>query len=572
LPADAAPTHTTTLAVGQRLDRYELLRPIAEGGMASVWAARQHGKHKFEKLVAVKTILPELARQSHFRSMLLDEARIASRVDHPNVVRILDLGDEKDLLYLVMEWVDGDSLWSLRQRLKEEGRTMPAGIALRVLADLCGGLHAVHELRDESGAKLSVVHRDVSPENILIDLHGNAKLIDFGVAKARNRLAEETVTGVLKGKLHYMSPEQAMFRPVDRRADIWAVGAILYRLFAGVPPFRGETREETLRRLRSGQKPPPLPPTVPHVVAAVAERALMHDPAERFATAAELKAALEAALVAIHARTTVDDVADFVAKNMSDVIEARRLAMSLALRSSSGRSRIRTEEPASIPDRQAETIPDIEQEEDEDDDDDNVPTPVLDWPVLPLKADNPLFPVMSAAGAPELTFETPSVRRSSHRSWRAFLVVGIVASGVLAALLGRRTQPVSNWTPLVGRPLVQEHPLPKPATAAPGEANAPPVSTPPPSVAPLRLVIGSPASSVEPKRAAAATSANPAPPRARPPAPRPRRIVKASPPPSVATTSAQAVTSQPSPTAAEPARPAIKPPASASPTAVDDGF
>src|SRR5205807_3388240 len=139
----------------------------------------------FEKIVAVKTILPALARQPRFRSMFLDEARIASRIDHPNVARILDVGEEKDLLYLVMEWVDGDSLCSLRQRMAEAGRPVPAGIVLRVLADVCGGLHAVHELREPSGARLSVVHRDVSPDNILVDVHGTAKLIDFGVAKAQ---------------------------------------------------------------------------------------------------------------------------------------------------------------------------------------------------------------------------------------------------------------------------------------------------------------------------------------------------------------------------------------------------
>jgi serine/threonine-protein kinase len=567
LTSDAAPTDTTTLAVGQKLDRYELLRPIAEGGMASVWAARQLGKHRFEKLVAIKTILPELARQAHFRSMLLDEARIASRVDHPNVVRILDLGEEKDLLYLVMEWVDGDSLWSLRQRLKDEGRTMPAGIALRILADLCSGLHAVHELRDESGAKLSVVHRDVSPENILIDLHGNAKLIDFGVVKARNRFAEETVVGVLKGKLHYMSPEQAMFRPVDRRTDIWAVGAILYRLFAGAPPFRGENREATLRQLRSGQKPAPLPPTVPLVVAAVAERALMHDPGDRFATAAELKAALEAALVAIHARTTVDDVAAFISKTMSDVIEARRLAMALALRGNSARARLRTPEPqpVPVPDRQAETIPDIEQDEEEDDDDDNVPTPVLDWPVLPLKPDNPLFQVMSAAGAPDLTFETPSVRRASHRSWRAFLVVGIVAFGVVVAALGRRdhTQSLGSWAPLVGPHAAQDRPLDATTTQAP---------TAPPSVAPLRLVIGPGPSTAEPKRATSAPPSTAPSPRVRPSPSRPRPAARAPRPPPAPLPPAPVVAPQPSARPApEPPRPASKAPAPA-PGAVDDGF
>jgi serine/threonine-protein kinase len=510
-----APTHTATLAAGKRLERYELLCPVAEGGMASIWAARQHGKYGFEKLVAVKTILPELARQPHFRSMFLDEARIASRVDHPNVARILDVGEEDDVLYLVMEWVDGDSLWSLRQRLSEEGRTLPAGILLRILADVCGGLHAVHEIRDASGTRLSVVHRDVSPDNILVDLHGSAKLIDFGVAKARNRYVEETVTGVLKGKLHYMAPEQALFRPVDRRTDIWAVGAILYRFFAGVPPYRGETREETLLLLGSGAKPAPLPPTVPLAVATVTERALMYNPDERYATAAELKAALEAALVAIHARTTTEDVAEFVSTRMADVIEARRAATSHAARTAPGRP------------------------PDPDDQDDNVPTPVLDWPKLPLEPDDPLAPIMSAAGAPDLAFASPLARRSPRRGRRAFLVVAIVAFGILGAALGRRER---TATTAFSAPVVVAPPVPTVARAPPPSSVVPP----------LRMIVGTVASAAEPTKAVTATSPRPAP-RARPAPTRPRRVAR--PPRATPVASTPAVA-----------------PAPAAHSAVDDGF
>jgi serine/threonine-protein kinase len=488
--------------------------------MASIWAARQHGKYGFEKLVAVKTILPELARQPHFRSMFLDEARIASRVDHPNVARILDVGEEEDLLYLVMEWVDGDSLWSLRQRLSEEGRTLPAGILLRILADVCGGLHAVHEIRDASGARLSVVHRDVSPDNILVDLHGSAKLIDFGVAKARNRCVEETVSGVLKGKLHYMAPEQALFRPVDRRTDIWAVGAILYRFFAGVPPYRGETREETLLLLGSGAKPAPLPSTVPFAVATVTERALMHNPDERYATAAELKAALEAALVAIHARTTTEDVAEFISTRMADVIEARRAATSQAGRTVPGRPT------------------------DPDEPDDDVPTPVLDWPKLPLELDAPLAPIMSAAGAPDMAFASPLVRRSARRGRRAFLVVAVVALGILGAALGRRERAamLAFSTPVVVPPV-------------PTVARAPPPAS---VVPPLRMIVGTAASAAGPTRAATVTSASPASPRARPAPPRPRRVVRPRAPPAAST-----------PAPPPPPRPA---PPSPAPSAADDGF
>src|SRR2546430_11137552 len=205
--------------------------------MASVWLARLQGKHGFEKIVAVKTILPNFAADPRFRQMFLDEARIASRIEHANVARILDLGEQHDLLYLVMEWVDGDALSKLSRTVEKNNQQVPLGILLRIVKDACAGLHAAHELCDPRGQVLGVVHRDVSPHNILVNSNGAAKVIDFAVAKARDRHAEETSTGILKGKIHYMAPEQAMGKPVDRRADVWAIGAILYRMLAGKAPF-----------------------------------------------------------------------------------------------------------------------------------------------------------------------------------------------------------------------------------------------------------------------------------------------------------------------------------------------
>ena len=235
---------TSPLAPGYRLDRYELLGPLAEGGMASVWIARQRGKHGFEKLVAIKTILPQYASDDRFRQMFLDEARIASRIEHFNVARIIDLGEEHEVLYLVMEYVDGDSLSKLRRTCTKAGVTIPPGVLLRILADACSGLHEAHELKDESGQLLDIVHRDISPHNILVSTKGVAKVIDFGIAKARDRMAGETNAGVLKGKIQYMAPEQALGRKVDRRADFWAVGARSTTCSRASPPTRPTTRWE----------------------------------------------------------------------------------------------------------------------------------------------------------------------------------------------------------------------------------------------------------------------------------------------------------------------------------------
>jgi serine/threonine-protein kinase len=320
------------LGPNHRLDRYDLLCAIGQGGMATVWAARRRDEQGAGELVAIKTILPEYAYDTRFRAMLLDEGRIASRIEHNNVARILDWGEEGHLLYLVMEWINGDSLSQLRRRLSETNVEMPLGIVLRILADLSGGLHAAHELCDASGNSLSVVHRDVSPENILVDVHGSAKLIDFGVAKARDRAAEATKTGILKGKLAYMAPEQALKGQADRRSDVWAVGAILFKFLSGKTPFQGENQAATLCLLVSGENPPPLPAEVHPAVAAVVERALRHDPAERYATAAELQTALVCAMVDAEVPTTVDDVAVFVSTHMADRIAARRDAIAQAIR------------------------------------------------------------------------------------------------------------------------------------------------------------------------------------------------------------------------------------------------
>src|SRR5262249_50063500 len=162
------------------------------------------GKHGFEKLVAVKTILPTLLDDDPLRKMFLDEARIAARIDHPNVARILDLGEEGQVLYLVMEWVEGESLAKLHRLVAHAKAELPVGVYLRIVTDACGGLHAAHELRDLDGTRLEVVHRDVSPQNILVSTEGQAKVIDFGIARARGRVSEETTFGIVKGKVHYM--------------------------------------------------------------------------------------------------------------------------------------------------------------------------------------------------------------------------------------------------------------------------------------------------------------------------------------------------------------------------------
>ncbi|MGH7295193.1 MAG: serine/threonine-protein kinase, partial [Polyangiaceae bacterium] len=329
--SDAHPLTSSPLAPGYRLDRYELLGPLAEGGMASVWIARQRGKHGFEKLVALKTILPQYASDLRFQQMFLDEARIASRIEHFNVARILDLGEEHDVLYLAMEYVDGDSLSKLRRAWQKANVPPPTGVILRILADTCSGLHEAHEMRGDDGKPLEIVHRDVSPHNILVSVKGVAKVIDFGIAKARDRLAGETNAGVLKGKIQYMAPEQALGRRVDRRADLWAIGATLYHLLTGKPPYEADNTLGTLHLLTSGRPPLPLPPTVHPAIAGVVRRALTTPADKRYRDAAEMRDAIEAAMIQAQVSATPVDVAAFMNEHLSARTVKRRQVIDIAL-------------------------------------------------------------------------------------------------------------------------------------------------------------------------------------------------------------------------------------------------
>jgi serine/threonine protein kinase len=327
----AAPQLPGRFAPGDKLDRYELLCPIAEGGMASVWVARLVGKYGFEKLVAIKTILPRYATNTRFREMFLDEARIASHIEHPNVAQILDLGEERELLYLVLEYVDGDALSKLSRSCQKRSSKIPLGILLRVLADACAGLHEAHELRDPGGNLLGTVHRDISPHNILVSTKGIVKLIDFGIAKTESSEPVAADLGVLKGKIRYMAPEQALGRPTDRRADVWAVGAILHHFIAGKPPYEGDSDLTTLHLLGSGLPPSPLPHDVHPAVAAVVHKALAPEPAKRYATAAELREAIERAMHATHETASSSDVAAFSALHLGERARRRRIAIEHAV-------------------------------------------------------------------------------------------------------------------------------------------------------------------------------------------------------------------------------------------------
>ncbi|MBI5533632.1 MAG: protein kinase [Deltaproteobacteria bacterium] len=325
---------------GQTIGRYEFLVPIAKGGMAAVWAARLKGSRGFSKTVAIKTMLPSLSDDPLFEEMFLDEAQIAAQIHHPNVVEIMDLGEEQDVLYIVMEYIDGESLATILRAVAKKHGGIPLPIAVQMMADACSGVHAAHELKNVDGKTVGLVHRDISPQNILTTYDGVVKLVDFGVAKAAGRTSSETTAGQIKGKAPYMSPEQAMGHKVDRRTDIFAMGIVLYQVTTGKHPFRGESDVATLHNILHRTVPSPrfVDPKYPRPLEAVLQKALNRDPEKRFQTAAEMSDALGRVFPPTVRRVTVSDVSKYVQELLGDIGDKRREALRDAIRSADARA------------------------------------------------------------------------------------------------------------------------------------------------------------------------------------------------------------------------------------------
>ena len=278
---------------GAKLGRYTVLRKIATGGMAEVYLARQDGLQGFEKPVALKQILPHLATEAKLVTMFLDEARLAARLSHPNIVQILDLGVEGEVPFLAMEYIFGESLSQLRDRLAANGRKVPLEVSLFVATNLCLALHHAHTFGGAAKPH-PIIHRDVSPQNVLLSFEGAVKLADFGVAKAKGA-SKTTTVGLIKGKVGYMSPEQVMGESVDARSDLFALGIVLYELVTGKAPFSGRSMRAILDAVTCAEAPP-LPSTqgdCPKDFDPVLAQALQKRPEKRFQTAAQMLAALE---------------------------------------------------------------------------------------------------------------------------------------------------------------------------------------------------------------------------------------------------------------------------------------
>jgi eukaryotic-like serine/threonine-protein kinase len=430
----------------ERIGRYELLVSIGSGGMARVFLARASGAEGFEREVALKLLHPHLREIPEFTTGLLDEARIAAGVHHPNVVQILDVVEDEVGVYLVMEYVEGDTLAGLVRGARARGERLPPAIAVRVLADALAGLHAAHELKDRSRQLVGLVHRDFSPQNILAGIDGTSRLTDFGVVKAAGRIGH-TKTGLVKGKVRYMSPEQARARPIDRRADVWAAGVVAWELFAD-QPLHPPDEDDAATLLRVVSEPPArlrsvwpgAPPALEEAVAS----ALTMDPTKRCPSAEELRKRLLAAWSSVGDVADSTDLGEYVARATEQRRERRRglVEMIRARRKAAG------EAPAPL-------------------------HPIV--PIAPALSSEPSSEPLTEAATVTTprSIPAPQVPAPGGRSRTAVPVLaaaGLLALGALGFMLGTRSEPA--------QPAPGGSALPAASAERPAQPPAPSVEPP----------------------------------------------------------------------------------------------
>ena len=446
--------------IGTKLDRFELIAELASGGMGTVFLARLGGAGGFQRLYAIKRLHEHLARHGEFIEMFLDEARLAARIHHPNVVPILEIGTTAAGYYLVMEYVEGDTAGHLFYSATQEQKPVSPRVAVRIVLDALAGLHAAHEGTDDDGRSLEIVHRDVSPHNILVSVDGVSRITDFGIARAASRLAV-TRTGQLKGKIAYMAPEQARSEKIDRRADVFAMGICLWEMIARRRLFKSEAEGETLNRLLYEPIPSlrSVDPEVPRELDEVCAKALARDLDERFATAAEFSDALENAARALEWLGSHREVAACIADVLGRDISERRADLRAWLADTERRSLIPPAESSgdlSIPPKGAMV---------------SVYVP-------------PLFDMGTLRGASEGS----QSRSQDRRGFKGLAVVVAIAlaGAVVAARWWQRPSPESAATaaPAVSPPLSPAAPPVAQETSLSPAATAPVATVPSASAAP----------------------------------------------------------------------------------------
>jgi serine/threonine protein kinase len=299
--------------------RYRVIERLAAGGMAEVYRAESAGLEGFKKKVAIKRVLPHLAERKKFISMFLDEARLGAHLSHSNCVQVFDIGVGDNTYFIVMEYVDGADLKAIIEWLRKARRPFPIPQAVYLTTKMCEGLAYAHELVDEAGRPLSVIHRDVSPPNVLITKYGEVKIVDFGLAKASTQL-EKSEPGIIKGKFSYLSPEAAHGQEVDPRTDLFAVGIILWEMLAGRKLFQGESDFETVKQVQRAEVPPisRLNPSVDKQLEDIISRSLSREADKRFQSARELGRALSGWMFETRSNMMAFDIAELVQSVVRD--------------------------------------------------------------------------------------------------------------------------------------------------------------------------------------------------------------------------------------------------------------
>jgi serine/threonine protein kinase len=293
--------------------KYSLIERVAVGGMAEIYKAKTVGMSGFERVVAIKRLHYHLSQDNELAQMLVDEAKIAVLLNHPNIGQVFDLGQVNGQYFMVMEFIDGPDLHRVLRRMREQQLYAPIPIVLHIIAEACGALDFAHNIRGHDGQPLQLVHRDISPQNIMLTTSGEVKLVDFGIAKARHRMME-TQAGIIKGKFYYMAPEQAFGHHLDPRTDIFAMGMVLYEALVGRAAYEDTDDLNLLKRARNAEYHPPttLRPDLDPALEAIVLRALQREPQRRYQSARELQAALRQYILQHYGEVDRYQIADFV--------------------------------------------------------------------------------------------------------------------------------------------------------------------------------------------------------------------------------------------------------------------
>ncbi len=310
---------------GTRFGKYTLLNRIAVGGMAEVFLARQEGLEGFEKTICIKRIRPHLSSQPNFVRMFLNEAKLAAQLNHPNVVQIYDLGRVNDSYFIAMEYISGRDMSRIIPKAEKAGIPFPMIYALRIASNVCEGLYYAHTKGDAYGNPLNVVHRDITPENILVSFNGTVKIVDFGIAKANTQL-EQTRAGEIKGKLSYMSPEQCMGHPLDARSDIFSFGSVIYEWVTGYKLFTGENEMAILKSIIDGKIYPPsyFKEDVPEAVERILMKSLDKDKNKRYQSAWEMQFDIDTYLASSEFTPSNIHLSNFLKQIFGDEIEREK--------------------------------------------------------------------------------------------------------------------------------------------------------------------------------------------------------------------------------------------------------